>query len=71
MLTDAEEALIDYVAANCTSNAMACYDLREDDRVSGILLMGHRRRRLHREAREYMVWGHVLRAPHSDLLLGG
>lgn len=48
MLTDAEEALIDYVAANCkkvivvlnTSNAMECYDLREDARVNGILLMG-------------------------------
>lgn len=47
-LTDSEEALIDYVANNCekvivvlnTSNAMECYDLREDDRVNGILLMG-------------------------------
>lgn len=47
-LTDAEEELIDYVTANCekvivilnTSNAMECYDLREDDRVNGILLMG-------------------------------
>lgn len=48
MLTDAEEALIDYVAKSCekvivvlnTSNAMECYDLREDERVNGILLMG-------------------------------
>ena len=47
-LTDAEEALIDYVAKNCekvivvlnTSNAMECYDLHEDERVNGILLMG-------------------------------
>lgn len=47
-LTDAEEALIDYVAKSCskivvvlnTSNAMEVYDLREDERVNGILLMG-------------------------------
>ena len=47
-LTDAEEALIDYAAAHCektivvlnTSNAMEVYDLREDTRVNGILLMG-------------------------------
>jgi len=47
-LTDAEEALIDCVAGSCgkvivvlnTSNAMECYDLREDERVNGILLMG-------------------------------
>lgn len=47
-LTDSEEALIDYVADHCkkivvvlnTSNPMECYDLREDDRVNGILLMG-------------------------------
>ena len=48
MLTDSEEALIDYVADKCenvivvlnTSNAMECYNLREDDRINGILLMG-------------------------------
>lgn len=47
-LTDSEESLIDYVAGRCdkvivvlnTSNAMECYNLREDDRVNGILLMG-------------------------------
>ena len=47
-LTDAEEELIDYAAASCekvivvlnTSNAMEVYDLREDPRVNGILLMG-------------------------------
>lgn len=47
-LTDAEEALIDYAAKQCkkvvvvlnTSNAMEVYDLREDARVNGILLMG-------------------------------
>lgn len=47
-LTDSEEELIDYVSSKCkkvivvlnTSNAMECYDLREDDRVNGILLMG-------------------------------
>lgn len=47
-LTDAEEELIDYVSEKCekvvvvlnTSNAMECYDLREDDRINGILLMG-------------------------------
>lgn len=47
-LTDSEEALIDYVADHCkkivvvlnTSNPMECYDLREDARVNGILLMG-------------------------------
>ncbi|MGN1104411.1 MAG: glycoside hydrolase family 3 C-terminal domain-containing protein [Candidatus Coproplasma sp.] len=47
-LTDSEEELIDYVAKTCkkvvvvlnTSNAMECYNLREDDRVNGILLMG-------------------------------
>ncbi|MGN1021387.1 MAG: glycoside hydrolase family 3 C-terminal domain-containing protein [Aristaeellaceae bacterium] len=48
MLTDAEEALIDYAAEKCgkvvvvlnTSNAMEVYDLREDARINGILLMG-------------------------------
>ncbi len=47
-LTDSEEELIDYVADHCkkivvvlnTSNAMECYNLREDDRINGILLMG-------------------------------
>lgn len=47
-LTDSEEELIDYVADRCekvivvlnTSNAMECYNLREDDRINGILLMG-------------------------------
>ena len=47
-LTDAEEALIDYAANHCgkvivilnTSNAMEVYDLREDARINGILLMG-------------------------------
>lgn len=48
MLTDSEEELIDYVAGKCdkvivllnTSNAMECYNLREDDRINGIMLMG-------------------------------
>lgn len=47
-LTDSEEELIDFVAGKCkkvivvlnTSNAMECYNLREDERVNGILLMG-------------------------------